>query len=352
MTEKNNYLTNRNIESIQELKTPRQQKLEVPLSLRGQNLILESRQTIEDIIKGIDSLNRKLVVVGPCSIHDIESAKEYGHRLKELQAKVGDKLYLVMRTYFEKPRTTRGWKGLILDPRLDGSYDVDYGINQARQILTYLSDNGIPTGTELLDPMTPQYLDDSLSWATLGARTIESQTHRQMASGTSMPMGYKNSTHGTYDEVINAIIAASERDIFLGISDDGKASRVITTGNLVYHPILRGGIKGLRNYGADSIQNIQDKLKDAGLNEAVMVDCSHDNCEKDYLKQLNVIDNVIDQIVAGNKKIIGLMIESNLVGGKQKLVDPKNLVYGQSITDGCISFEDTEKKLLEIHSLI
>lgn len=307
-----------------------------------------SRTHLHDIIFGDD--RRFLVVVGPCSIHDLKAGLEYARRLSSLARELQDRLYLVMRVYFEKPRTTIGWKGLIMDPHMDGSADIFAGLRLARSFLRDVVDLGLPTATELLDPITPQYIADFVSWSAIGARTTESQTHRQMASGLSMPLGFKNATSGNLQVAINAIKAARQPQTFLGISMQGLASAIVTRGNANCHIILRGGEKG-PNYSAESIDQVRRALLDNGLLPAIMVDCSHDNSGKDPARQTIVLQSITDTLMAGQTALIGAMIESNLVSGHQPIPALlSNLVYGQSITDPCLGWEQTESMLRELHA--
>lgn len=312
--------------------------------------VAESRQRLHEIIFGDDQ--RLLVVVGPCSIHDTEAGLEYARKLRALVPALSDRLEIVMRVYFEKPRTTVGWKGLIMDPNLDGSYDLPLGLTRARQFLLDVLALGLPTATELLDPITPQYIADLVCWSAIGARTTESQTHRQMASGLSMPVGFKNGTSGDLDMAVNAIRAASSPQTFLGISHQGLASAQTTRGNPNCHIILRGGQSG-PNYDQKSVTKAAEILKSAGLIPAVMVDCSHDNSGKDPLKSLEVFRDVIDQSLRPRSPVIGTMLESNLVGGCQKFPQPLDrLVRGQSITDPCVDWEKTETALRAAHAAL
>ncbi len=311
------------------------------------DLVGRSRREIRAILTGDDP--RFLVVAGPCSIHDPEAGLDYARRLSALAPELADKMLLVMRVYFEKPRTTVGWKGLIMDPHLDGSCDIPAGLALARRILREVLDLGLPTATELLDPITPQYIADLISWSAVGARTTESQTHRQMASGLSMPLGFKNGTYGHIQPAINAIKAALQPQTFLGVSPDGVASAVTTRGNPDCHLILRGGENG-PNYGADNVADSKDALEEAGLRPVIMIDASHGNCAKNHERMPGVFREIARQRVAGEAAIIGAMLESNLVGGNQKFPQPLDqLTRGQSITDACISWETTEALLREVH---
>lgn len=318
---------------------------EIPRSDAQADFVAESRKTIGSILFGSDP--RLLVVVGPCSIHDTEAGHEYAQRLAALAERLKDKLYLVMRVYFEKPRTTVGWKGLIMDPELDGSDNIPEGLRRARTFLREVIDLGVPTATELLDPITPQYIADLISWSAIGARTTESQTHRQMASGLSMPVGFKNSTAGDLVAAINAVKASGKPQTFLGVSEQGVASAVTTTGNPDCHVILRGGENG-PNYDAESVATARTALEAAKLPPAIMIDASHANCGKDDKKMPAVFEDIVRQRAAGDTSIIGAMLESNLVAGNQSFPQPLDqLVRGQSITDKCIDWETTERLLTE-----
>jgi len=317
---------------------------EIDRSEKQAAVISESRQVIRDILNGEDE--RFLLICGPCSIHDTKAGLEYAERLAKLAEQVKDKVYIVMRVYFEKPRTTVGWKGLIMDPNLDGSDNIPEGLRQARTFLRQVIDTGLPTATELLDPITPQYIADLISWSAIGARTTESQTHRQMASGLSMPLGFKNTTTGDLIAAVNAIKAASNSQTFLGVSEQGVASAVSTSGNPDCHIILRGGDKG-PNYGADDVAEAVEKLSKAGAPDSIMIDASHANCGKDDAKMPAVFEEIVRQRAAGNKKIIGAMLESHIESGNQSFPQPlEDLKYGQSITDKCIDWATTESLVL------
>ena len=331
---------NKNIEEEVTITTPINLRGKIPLSNNGADNILTSRKTIDDIFLKKDS--RLIVIVGPCSIHHIGAAKEYALKLKSLQNEVKNSIYLVMRVYFEKPRTTVGWKGLISDPDMDNSLDVDKGLHQGRELLVWLAENEIPAATEALNPITPQYLADLISWCAIGARTTESQTHREMSSGLSMTVGFKNGTDGNIDMAINAIKACSSPQSFLGINDKGQIATFKAKGNKSSHLILRGGKKP--NYHIDDIKECEVLLKKNGLAERIMVDCSHDNSNQDYRNQGKVIEEITKQLVSGNKSIFGLMLESNLFAGKQKILENQDdMDYGVSVTDGCIDWEETQK---------
>lgn len=321
---------------------PQQLKQGIPVSERAQRFIVRARQTVADIIHKRD--NRLLLVVGPCSIHDIDSAKEYAQRLKRLHDELSDEFYILMRVYFEKPRTTVGWKGLINDPDMDGSFDLEKGLKIARELLVYLAELELPVATEALDPISPQYVSDLISWSAIGARTTESQTHRELASGLSMPVGFKNGTDGNLDVAINALQAASQRHCFMGINQQGQVALLHTQGNPDGHVILRGGAKP--NYDDSSIEICEKQLHAAGLNARLVVDCSHGNSNKDHRRQSLVCEDVFNQVVAGNRSIIGLMIESHLFAGNQSVKLPVNqLSYGVSVTDACIDWDTTETLL-------
>lgn len=300
----------------------------------------QSRLEIARIIRGEDS--RMLLIVGPCSIHDTAAGLEYAKRLKKVADEVRSRVLVVMRVYFEKPRTQVGWKGLIMDPNLDGSCDIPTGLEKARSFLCEVLELGLPTGTEFLDPITPQYIADLVSWAAIGARTTESQTHRQMASGLSMPLGFKNTTAGDIIPAINAVIAASHPQTFLGVNREGIASSVSTKGNPECHLILRGGSKG-PNYDRSSVATAIRDISKANLTPRIMVDCSHDNSKKDHTLQAKVIEAIQEQR-ATSDSIMGAMLESNLVSGNQDFPQPvEDLTYGQSITDACIDWDTTEE---------
>ena len=335
----NNRIHNKNIESETVIISPIELKKTISVSDKGKENILTSRKTVDNIFSGKDA--RLMVIVGPCSIHDIGAAKEYALKLKSLQDEVKESVYLVMRVYFEKPRTTVGWKGLISDPDMDNSLDVEKGLYQGREFLAWLADQGIASATEALNPITPQYLGDLISWCAIGARTTESQTHREMSSGLSMTVGFKNGTDGNLNMAINAIKACSSPQSFLGINDEGKISTFKAMGNKSSHIVLRGGAKP--NYNKDDIIECEDLLKENGLAARIMIDCSHDNSNQDYRNQGKVIKDIASQISTGNKSIFGLMLESNLFSGKQKILDNQTeMKYGVSVTDGCIDWKETK----------
>jgi 3-deoxy-7-phosphoheptulonate synthase len=329
---------------------PRELKGRLPMTPAANETVVKGRQAIRAILKGDDP--RLLVVVGPCSIHDEKAALEYARRLRDLSEKVRDRLFIVMRIYFEKPRTTIGWKGLINDPNMDGTFDIATGLHRARALLLQIVETGLPAGTEMLDPITPQYMADLVSWASLGARTTESQTHRQMASGLSMPVGYKNATDGNLQIALDAMEAARNAHSFLGIDFEGVTCVINTTGNPWGHLILRGGRSG-SNYEAEQVDAAAEALVARNLPPAIMVDCSHANSGKDHRRQEIVWNDVVDQRVRGNNNIIGLMLESNLFEGNQKLTaDLGKLRYGVSITDACLGWEKTEELVLHAHKAL
>ncbi len=337
-----------NVVSTVTLPTPTELRNEVQKSESQAQFVWNSRQEIHRIIFGDD--NRLLVVVGPCSIHDVKAGLEYAENLKELSEKLSDRLCIVMRAYFEKPRTSLGWKGLIMDPYLDKSCDITHGLRLARTFLKDLIDLGLPTATEMLDPITPQYIADLVSWSAVGARTTESQTHRQMASGLSMPLGFKNSTDGSVQGAINAIKAASITQTFLGINHIGNASAVTTKGNPNCHLVIRGGSSG-PNYHPHQITRFEELLQENGLIQAIMVDCSHANSGKNHNRQTEVLDSVVKQVQDGRKSIIGVMLESNLGPGRQEISQGKSdLLFGVSVTDSCIDWDTTEKALHNLHA--
>jgi len=313
--------------------------------------VARSREEIADIVSGRD--NRFLIIVGPCSIHDPVASDEYAHRLKTLADRYGDKVLIVMRVYFEKPRTTVGWKGLVYDPHLNGTSDISQGLRIARQFLIDIADMGLPAATEFVDPITPQYFADLVSWGAIGARTAESQTHREMASGLSMPVGFKNGTGGSVQLAVDGVITARAPHAFLGVDADGRASIVNTAGNLACHIVLRGGSRG-PNYDAASVNDALTRLRKAGLEPRLLVDCSHSNSEKDYKRQSVVFRDVLKQRLDGNEGIVGLMLESHLFAGNQRLDEsnPSSLRYGVSITDGCVDWEETADLLENAYSAL
>ena len=340
-----NKIQNININELTTLPSPEAYFEKIPLKESQAKLVENSRMGIQKIISGEDK--RLLLLVGPCSIHDTKAGIEYAKKLKKLSEDVKENIFIVMRVYFEKPRTTIGWKGLINDPDLNGTFNIPKGINMARQILSEITDIGLPTATEFLDPFTPQYIGDLVSWGAIGARTAESQTHRQMASGLSMPIGFKNGTGGSVQLAIDGMIACEGEHAFLGIDHEGKTSVVVTNGNKANHLILRGGASG-PNYDEASVKNAQQLLDKNNLKPNIVVDCSHGNSNKDHNRQPIVFENVINQITSGNKNIIGIMLESNLNPGSQSLnSDTTDLEYGVSITDKCVGWEKTEEIILQ-----
>ncbi len=334
---------NIHVRSMVPLVSPRDLKEFLPITSAAGETVLGARRQIQEILARKQA--RLMAIVGPCSIHDEIAGLEYAMRLSELAQRVQDRIFLMMRVYFEKPRTTVGWKGLINDPALDGTFDIAGGLRKAREILLRINEMGMPCASEILDPITPQYTADLIAWASLGARTIESQTHRQMASGLSMPVGFKNSTEGNLQTAVDAIQAARHAHAFLGIDFDGRTCMVNTTGNPYGHIILRGGRTG-PNYDANSVAAAIDALRQCNLAPNIVVDCSHANSEKDYRKQPDVWRAVVEQRLKGNRNIVGLMLESNLNEGNQPLGDDVSaLKYGVSITDSCIGWEQTAELL-------
>jgi 3-deoxy-7-phosphoheptulonate synthase len=339
-----------NIAAIELLVTPAELKAELPLSDAAKATVLAGRQTIRNILDGSDP--RLFVVIGPCSIHDPKAAHDYAKRLKALAEQVKDTLYLVMRVYFEKPRTTIGWKGLINDPDMNDSFDVEKGLRLGRELLISLNEQGLPCATEALDPNSPQYLQDLISWSAIGARTTESQTHREMSSGLSSPVGFKNGTDGGMTVAINAMQAVASGHSFLGLNGDGQVAVIRTKGNPYAHVVLRGGA-GKPNYDSTAVASVEAALAKAQVSGKIMIDTSHANSNKDPYLQPVVLENITHQITDGNKSIVGLMVESHIKGGRQDIpADLTQLVYGQSVTDGCIDWETTEKALLDMHNAL
>lgn len=328
-----------NVESFKPIISPAAIKQELPLTDAAAHTVVTGRRDVENILLKKD--HRLLVIAGPCSIHDTDAALEYAHKMVQLRQEVKEKINLIMRVYFEKPRTTIGWKGLINDPLLDSSYNMDEGLKEARSLLIEINGMGLPAATEILDPIIPQYIAGLLTWVAIGARTTESQTHREMASGLSMPVGFKNSTDGSIDAAVNAMMAAGAPQHFLGIDPKGYSSIVSTKGNPFGHIVLRGGPRP--NYDPVSVEKVQEKLKGKNLLESVMIDCSHDNSGQKFKGQPFVFKSVLDQRIENNTSIIGLMLESNLFEGSQKCNgDYGKLKYGVSITDECISWATTK----------
>ncbi|MFM7085745.1 MAG: 3-deoxy-7-phosphoheptulonate synthase [Cyanobium sp.] len=328
---------------------------ELPISETASRTVQQARERIKAILHAGDP--RQLVIVGPCSVHDVEAAREYATAIAEAHRRHREDLEVVMRVYFEKPRTTVGWKGMINDPHLDGSYDINTGLRQARGLLLHLAEMNLPAATELLDPVVPQYIADLISWTAIGARTTESQTHREMASGLSMPIGFKNGTDGSVTTAINAMEAAARPHHFLGISREGQAAIVSTTGNPDGHLVLRGG-KGGSNFHAEAVAAAAEQLARDGLPARLMVDCSHGNSNKDYRRQGEVLRSVAEQVRSGSTPVMGVMLESHLVAGSQKIpndlsqLDVSQLTYGQSITDACIDLPTTLELLEELAAAV
>lgn len=341
-----NSIHNVNVVSQRILVTPHQLKEELPLSEAALTTVINGRQAVRDILDRKD--HRLFLVIGPCSIHDIEAAKDYAVRLKALADKVSDSLLLVMRVYFEKPRTTVGWKGLINDPYMNDSFKIEDGLHIARRLLLDLAEIGLPTATEALDPISPQYLQDLISWSAIGARTTESQTHREMSSGLSSAVGFKNGTDGSLTVAVNALHSVSSPHSFLGINSKGQVAVINTRGNPYAHVVLRGG-GGKPNYDSVNVALAEKELEAAKVSKNIMVDCSHSNSNKDPGLQPLVMENVTNQILDGNKSIIGLMIESHINWGTQKIpADLSQLQYGVSVTDACIDWATTEKAVVEM----
>ena len=322
---------------------------ELPTTEKASATVFQSREQIGRILRGDDQ--RLLVVVGPCSIHDPKAAREYAGLLKEAIAAYAKQLHIVMRVYFEKPRTTIGWKGLINDPYLDQSYKINDGLRQARHLLLDLAEMGVPAGTEFLDMITPQYVAGLVSWGAIGARTTESQVHRQLVSGLSCPVGFKNATSGDVQIAVEAVLSAAQPHTFLGHTKHGQSAIFATTGNPDCHVILRGGRHAV-NYTPEAVADTCSRLEKAGLRPNVMIDCSHANSNKDHTRQAGVCRNVAGQITGGERRIVGLMLESNLLAGAQKLVPGSPLTHGQSITDGCMGWDETAGLLAELAAAV
>lgn len=336
-----------NVRSTELLITPAELKRELPLSAKARETVLAGRSVIRDILDGKD--HRLFLVVGPCSIHDVKAAKDYAQRLRKLADEVSDTIYLVMRVYFEKPRTTVGWKGLINDPYMDDSFRIQDGLHIGRKLLLELNELGLPCATEALDPMSPQYLHDLISWSAIGARTTESQTHREMSSGLSSPVGFKNGTDGGLKVAINALLSVANPHSFLGIDANGKSAIINTAGNRYGHVVLRGG-DGKPNYDSVSVALAERELEKAKVSKNLMIDASHANSNKDPALQPLVMENVTNQILEGNNSIVAMMVESNIRFGRQDIPkDLSQLEYGKSVTDGCIDWETTEKAVRQMH---
>ncbi len=341
-------LKNVNIISYEPFSSPKTVKNEYPLSDEAAEVVSKARTTIKNILAHKD--HRLMVIVGPCSIHNEHIALEYAHKLKDLSEQLSEKFFIVMRVYFEKPRTTIGWKGFINDPHLDGSFKIDEGLRKARKLMLNINEIGLPIAVEALDPIVPQYFDDLISWAAIGARTTESQTHRELASGLSTPVGFENSTDGSFDVAINSLEAVANGHHFLGIDENGDVCIFNTRGNPDAHIVLRGGKRP--NYDSVSVELCEDALERHGLQKNIVIDCSHSNSFKKPERQPIVLKDIILQIQNGNKSIVGFMMESNLKAGNQKLSDPNKLEYGVSITDACISWETTESCLTEAYAML
>ncbi len=331
------------ISSMKEMISPSDLINKLPMSQKAITTVVNCRSDIVNILNGSDE--RLILIVGPCSIHDINAATEYAQRLFKIKERVSKNILVIMRVYFEKPRTVIGWKGLINDPDLDNSFNINKGINIARKLLIDLAEMGIPAGHEYLDLISPQYISDVICWGAIGARTTESQSHRELASGLSCPVGFKNGTDGGIQIAIDAIKAASKAHNFLSVTKEGKSAIFSTTGNKDCHIILRGGKN--TNYQSDHVSNVSDILGDNSLAKNIMIDASHANSQKNHSKQRLVVEDIANQISNGNKSICGVMLESNLVAGRQDIAKPSDLVYGQSITDACIGWDETEE-LIEI----
>ncbi len=342
----NQPLDNQHVIDIKALPSPRAIKTKLPITEEAAALVVKTRDAIRRILHGQDR-DRLLVIVGPCSIHDAEAAFEYAARLKPVADALRDHLLIVMRTYFEKPRTTVGWKGLINDPHLDGTCDIATGMELARTILLRINQLGMPCATELLDPISPQYIADLISWTAIGARTTESQTHREMASGVSMPVGFKNGTEGSLQVAVNAMTSARTPHHFVGINADGQTSIIRTMGNPDRHIVLRGG-GGKTNYDAEHVAKAEAAVAGEGIARAIMIDCSHDNSSKDHRKQGLVAREVLRQFREGRHTIMGLMLESNLNPGKQTWKQGIPLAHGVSITDACLGWDETASLLTEL----
>ena len=337
-------LENKHILELLPIVSPESLKQTHPVSKSLKDFIIESRHHIERILLHNDQ--RILLIIGPCSIHDVDAGIEYAKKLAKISTKVSDKIYIVMRSYFEKPRTNIGWKGLISDPNLDGSNDIEKGLNQARQFLLAVLELGLPTGSELLDPILPQYYADLICWASIGARTSESQTHREMASGLSMPIGFKNATDGNIDVALHGIQAARHPHSFIGVTQKGTIARVESKGNPDAHLIIRGGANG-PNYSSVQMEEHAEKINNSGIKTKILVDCSHGNSRKKAENQHKVLNSIINQVTNGNNDILGVMIESFLIHGNQS-IKSEPLLHGKSITDECISWDETDALLADI----
>ncbi len=340
---------NLRVESVHPLMSPAILLEEIPLSPAAADTVVGFRQQVAAILSGTD--DRLLLVVGPCSIHDPAAAEEYAGLLQPVAARLAPDLCMIMRVYFEKPRSTVGWKGLINDPDLDGTFKINKGLRAARGLLARLTDRGVPCGGEFLDPISPAFVADAISWGAIGARTVESQVHRELASGLSMPIGFKNGTYGTIQIAVDAVTASAQAHRFLGVTEQGLAGIVTTLGNPHCHVILRGGTAG-PNFDAASVGAAAAAMRDAGLRPTIMVDCSHGNSQKDYRRQPTVARAVAAQVALGNADLMGVMIESNLVAGRQDLKPGGALTRGQSITDGCLGWDATVPLLDELAAAV
>ena len=339
-------IDNQHVIEIKALPSPRTVKTKLPITDKAAALVVETREAIRKILHGEDR-DRLVVIVGPCSIHDPDAACEYAKKLKPVADALRDRFLIVMRTYFEKPRTTVGWKGLINDPHLDGTCDIASGVEIARTLLLKINQLGLPCGTELLDPISPQYIADLISWSAIGARTTESHTHRELASGVSMPVGFKNGTEGSLQVAVNAMISARTPHHFFGINADGQTAIIKTMGNPDRHIVLRGG-GGRTNYEAEHVAKAEAAVAGEDIPRPIMIDCSHDNSHKDHTRQGTVAREVIRQFREGRQSIMGLMLESNLHPGKQTLKEGVALKHGVSITDACLGWDETERLLGEL----
>ncbi len=330
---------NLNIKCFRELISPETLKAELPETDQAAHVVASSRKMIQQILKNKDA--RRIVLTGPCSLHDREATLEYARRLKQLQLELSEKVLLVMRAYFEKPRTTLGWKGMLYDPHLDGSYDIEFGLRQSRGVLLDIASLGLPAATEFLDPIVPQFLADLVAWAAIGARTSESQIHRQMASGLSMPIGFKNGTDGNLTVAMDAVKAAASPHSFLGIDRNGKVIVAETKGNKYGHLVMRGGTNG-PNYSSEYVAFAEVLLQKAHIETGLIIDCSHANSHKDHRRQKEALNDIADQIRSGKTVIAGIMLESFLKEGRQSIGAVGQMKYGVSLTDSCISWEETE----------
>lgn len=333
---------NLNINQFKSLTSPDDMKVDLPETEVASKIVADSRRQIERILRGED--RRRMVIVGPCSLHDLDATLDYARRLKKVQMELSQRLLIVMRAYFEKPRTTLGWKGMLYDPHLDLSYDIDFGIRQSRKILCEISEIGLPCATEFLDPIVPQYLADLISWAAIGARTTESQIHRQMASGLSMPIGFKNATDGNLNVAMDAIKASSNPHSFLGIDRNGKVIIAETKGNKYGHLVMRGGTSG-PNFASEYVAFAEILLQKQHVPNGLVIDCSHANSHKNHKKQRDALFDIADQITGGNTSIAGVMLESFIGEGNQSIGSPGGLKYGVSLTDKCIGWDETEELL-------